>query len=458
MGPDGANDLSVEDFSGWRRFLYNFSTTGWVLIDSVFMTFYVAFLLPPKEKVAQGMIRFISDKTFFGVFTVLGTIMIFGRIVDAIADPLVASWSDRAKVSIGRRKLFLILGGFPLALFSILVFFPPVNGISWVNGIYLALIFGGYFFAFTLYVSPYLALIPELGHTDSERLGMTTSQGYFSLLGNAIVMIGGPILLGYFMKSGSPVSAYRKMALLLVLPGLVIAYLAVFAVDEKRFSSAKPSEVPLKESFLMTIRNKSFVIYLLSNLALWFVLNIVRSSAIPIALTLVKADEAFASNFFTVLFVTAAILFPLVWFLGKKIGKKVVMISGLLGFFVVSILFAMTGIIPINPKLWVLLVAAVGGYPVAVLLIIPNVILAEICERDSAKTGERREAMFFGVQGFFMKLNLGVSTALLALLYSSFGKDVSNPLGIRLSLVLGGLVSLLGFFVMFLYREEKDYR
>ncbi len=448
---------SVENFSGLRRFLYNASTMGWVMIDSIFMTFYVAFLLPPKEKVASGMVRFISDKTFLGVFTVLGTIMIFGRIVDAIADPLVASWSDRSKSALGRRRFFLIIGGLPLALFSVLVFFPPINHTSWFNAIYLAVIFGGYFFAFTLYVAPYLALIPELGHTDSDRLGMTTSQGYFSLIGNAIVMIGGPLLLGYFMKNGSAVSAYRKMAILLALPGLVIAYLAVFVVDEKRFSDAKPSNIPLKESFLMTVKNRTFVIYLISNLALWFVLNIVRSSAIPIALTLVKADEAFASNFFTVLFVSAAILFPLVWYMGKKVGKKAVMISGLIGFCIVSGLFSVTGIIPVNPKLWVLMVAVLGGYPVAVLLIVPNVILSEVCEHDSKRTGERREAMFFGVQGFFMKLNLGISTALLALMYSAFGKDISNPLGIRLALVLGGVVSLGGVFVM-LYYPEKQLR
>ncbi len=445
----------VEKFSGVRRFLYNASTMGWVVIDSIFMTFYVAFLLPPKEKVASGMVRFISDKTFLGIFTVLGSIMIFGRIIDAIADPLVASWSDRSKSPLGRRRFFLIIGGVPLALFSVLVFFPPIDHVSWFNAIYLALVFGGYFFAFTLYVAPYLALIPELGHTDSERLGMTTSQGYFSLIGNAVVMIGGPLLLGYFMRDGSPVSAYRKMAILLALPGLIIAYLAVFVVDERRFSDAKPSDIPLRKSFLMTVKNRAFVIYLISNLALWFVLNIVRSSAIPIALTLVKADEAFASNFFTVLFASAAILFPLVWYLGKKIGKKAVMISGLIGFTLVSLLFALTGLVSVNARLWVLIVAALGGYPVAVLLIVPNVILSEVCEYDSKRTGERREAMFFGVQGFFMKLNLGISTALLALMYSAFGKDISNPLGIRLALVLGGMVSLIGFFVMFYYPEKQ---
>ncbi len=448
----------MEDFKGIRRFLYNSSTAGWSLIDSIFMTFYVAFLLPPREKIAAGMVQFISNKAFLGIFTVLGSIMIFGRIVDAVADPLVASWSDTSRSPLGRRRLFLIMGGLPLALFSVLVFFPPVPHVSWVNALYLALVFGGYFFAFTVYVGPYLALIPELGHSDAERIGMTTAQGYFSLIGNAVVMIGGPLLLSHFMARDPAVTAYRKMAISLAIPGLIVAYLAVFVVDEKRFSSAKPSNVPLKESFLKTLRNRAFIMYLLANLALWFVLNIIRSSAIPITLTLAKADEAFASTMFTSLFGAAAIFFPLVWWLGRKIGKKLTMMIGLIGFSIFSSMFSLTGIVAVDPKLWIIVNAALMGLPVAVLLVIPNVILAELCDLDAKRTGERREAMFFGVQGFFMKLNLGISTAILALMYSLFGKDISNPLGVRITPVIGGVVALLGLIAVLQYPENEIRR
>ena len=445
----------MEQFKGIRRVLYNASTAGWTLLDSIFMTFYVAFLLPPKEKIAEGMIPFISNKAFLGVFTVLGSIMIFGRIVDAVADPLVAHWSDRSKAKVGRRRLFLMIGAIPLALFPVLLFFPPVAGVSAANIVYLALVFGGYFFAFTVYVGPYLALIPDLGRTDKERLGMTTAQGYFSLIGSAIVMIGGPILLTMFMTNVSPVGAYRRMAIILAIPGLIIAALAIFAVDEKRFSDAKPSSIPLKESFLQTIKSKPFVLYLVSNMTLWFLFNIVRSSAIPVALTLAKADEAFASTMFTVIFAAAAVFFPLVWYMGRKVGKKLTMILGLGTFALFATLFSLTGVIGSNGKLWAIVIGGMMGFPVAVLLVIPNVILSELCDADVKKTGQRREAMFFGVQGFFMKLNLGVSTAVLALMYSLFGKDVSDPLGVRMAIIVGGVVALIGLFVMMKYPEKR---
>ncbi len=441
----------MEQFKGIRRLLYNASTAGWSLLDSVLLTFYVAFLLPPKEKVAEGMIAFISNERFLAIFTVLGAVMIFGRIVDAVADPLVAYWSDRSRSPLGRRRLFLILGAVPLAVSPVLVFYPPVPATSWINGIYLAGVFGLYFFAFTLYVGPYLALIPELGHSERERLGMTTTQGYFSLLGSAIAMIGGPLLIGLYLASRGPVGAYRLTAITLVIPGFVLASLAVFAVDEKRYSSARPSTLPLKESFVQTIRNKAFLIYLLANICLWFLFNIIRSSAIPVAITLVKADEAFAGTMFTLFFAAAAVCFPLIYLLVRRIGLKTVMILGLGSFAVLSALFSLTGLIGANPRAWVLAVAALMGFPIAVLLIVPNVILAGLCEADAGRTGQSREAMFFGVQGFFLKLNLGLSTASLALLYSLFGKDIADPLGVRLSPMLGSLVAVAGLLIMTRY-------
>ena len=465
----------MEQFRGVRRVLYNASTAGWSLLDAIFLTFYVAFLLPPKEKVAEGMIAFISNERFLGVLTVLGLVMIFGRVVDAVADPLVAYWSDRSHSALGRRRLFMLVGVVPLAVCPVLVFYPPVAATSWINDVYLAAVFGLYFFAFTLYVGPYLALIPDLGRTQKERLGMTTYQGYFSLIGNGIAMIGGPLLLGLYMDSQGPVGAYRLMAMTLAVPGLIIATLVLFAVDEKRYSDARPSTIPFKESFRQTIGNRAFVIYLGANLALWFLFNIIRASAIPVAITLVRADEAFASTMFTLFFASAAVCFPFVNLMSRKMGLKTMMILGLGIFAVLAALFGLTGVWVgagagaagvgksvarsgeaaagsfVSARVWVMVVAALMGFPIAVLLVVPNVIVAQLSEADARKTGQRREAMFFGVQGFFMKLNLGVSTAILALLYSVFGKDISDPLGVRLAPIVGSAVALVGLLVMTRY-------
>ncbi|MBN2534158.1 MAG: MFS transporter [Spirochaetales bacterium] len=450
----------MEEFKGPRWWFYNMSNTGQALFDTLFMAFYASFLLPPAEKISEGMIQFISDKTFFGVLTILGLLMIFGRLVDAFADPLIASLSDRSTSKFGRRRVFLMAGGFPLAFFTVMIFFPPVGSTSIFNAIYLAIIFGLFFFFYTIYVAPYLALIPELGHTEKQRLNITTVQGYFALLGGGIALIGGPLLYDMLKKPFGPVGAFQIMAVIMGGIGVLFLYLAVFAVDEKRFSDAKPSTIPFWESVKITLNNKIFLIFLITNMTFWFIFNTVRSSVIHITLTLLKGTEGDASLYNTLFFAGSGLFFIINWFLSKKLNKKTLMLLGLGSFACVSLLLSLTGlaIIPIDPKVWGLTLFALCGFPVAIFLVLPNVFVSEICDVDFKKTGERREGMYFGVHGFFVKVTLGLSAAALAFFYSAFGKDITNPLGVRLTIVAAAVVVLIGLIVFLRYpvlNEEK---
>jgi GPH family glycoside/pentoside/hexuronide:cation symporter len=435
--------------------LYTLSAAGWTLIDSLLLTYYVVFLLPPEKRIEQGLVQFVSERHVFFGLTALGAIMLFGRVVDAVADPLVAAWSDGSRARFGRRRLFLAIGGLPLALSALAVFFPPVQGSSWINTAYLALVFGAYFFSFTLYVGPYLSLIPELGHTEKERLYLTTAQGYWTLIGSALVMIGGPLLIAALMRQMPALVAYRSAILIMLVPGLLLCYAAVFAVDERRFSGAEPSTVPFRESFGRTVRNRRFLVYLVGTMALWFYFNIVRSASVSMALVLGQGGEAFASLIFTVIIVGAGLSFPLIAYLAPRVGKKRLMLAGLLLFSLSGLGFFLTGIVPVAPRIWMTGVAVVTAFPAAVLIVVPQVMLSEICGEDARLSGQRREGMFFGTQGFFMKLNLGLSGAVIAGLFSVFGHDTSDPLGVRLTPLAGAAVALLGFLVMLRYREPE---
>ncbi len=440
-----------------NRFFYNLSAAGWSLLDSLLLTYYVIFLLPPRERAAQGMVQFVPDTRFLWGLTALGIIMLFGRVVDAAADPLVASWSDRSRSRFGRRRLFLALGTLPLAMSVAAAFFPPVMGPSWVNTAYLAAVFGVYFFSFTLYVGPYLALIPELGHNEGERLSITTAQGYWSLAGSAVVMIAGPLLIALLMRSLPIVEAYQRTVLIMTLPGLLLCCSAVFAVNEKKYTDAKPSTLPLKESFSQTVRNKNFLVYLAGYMSLWFFFNILRSTSVSMAIVLAGGGETFASILFMTVILASAACFPLAAKSAGKIGKKRLMLAALLGFSLSGVIFSLTGIFPISAKAWMLAAGLCAAFPTAVVMIIPNVMLSEISQDDFHKHGEHREAMFFGVQGFFMKMNLGLSGAVIAGFYSAFGRDIADPLGVRLTPLAGSAAALIGFLIMLRYHEpEKE--
>jgi GPH family glycoside/pentoside/hexuronide:cation symporter len=334
-----------------------------------------------------------------------------------------------------------------------MIFFPPVAAVSIYNSIYLAIIFALFFFFYTMWVAPYIALIPELGHTEKQRLNMTTTQGYFSLLGGGIALIGGPYLIELLKNHYSPVVSYQLMASIMGVIGVIFLYLAVFTVDEKRFSDAQPSTVPLIKSVKTTLKNKTFLIFLITNMTFWFIFNTIRASVIHISVTFLKGTEGDAANYNALIFIGAGLFFIINWFLAKKMNKKTFMLLGLGSFAVISLLLSLTGLkfIPVPPTVWGLTLFVLCGFPVAVFLVLPNVFISEICDLDYKQTGERREAMYFGVHGFFVKVILGLSFASLAFFYSAFGKDVANHLGVRLTIVAAAVVVVIGLLVFLRY-------
>lgn len=435
-------------------FAYNLSSAGHAMFDSLLLTFHLSFLLPPDELVQNGSMHQFLPERILSFIPVIGVIMVVGRIVDAIADPLIASWSDRSRSRFGRRRFFMAISALPLALSTVMIFFPPVIGVSHINTVYLAVAFALFFLFYTMYVAPYIALIPELASDDKSRLGITTAQGFFALVGGAIAMIGGPVLIGLFSSSGYMYS-YRAMIIILSVLGLALLASAVFAINEKNFSSAVPSTVKLRESLRMTLTNRYFLIYLGGTMALWFVFNVLRSSAIHIGQTLMKLPVESAGLNFIILFVVAGFSFVIVLELSKRIGKKRMLMIGLALFAVLSLCVAATGLLPIDRVLYGRIIFGLCGFPTAVLLVVPNVYVAELCDYDCTITGEHREGIYFGTQGFFLKLNLGLSTAITSYFFVTFGKEIQNPLGVRLALVFAALVSVCGIGIFRSYPEGK---
>ena len=82
------------------------------------------------------------------------------------------------------------------------------------------------------------------------------------------------------------------------------------------------------------------------------------------------------------------------------------------GWFAVTLLF-WGGIgrlsLPLSPFAQGLLVFALAGVPLAALFVLPNALVAEVTDVDFERTGSRREAIYFGVQGFIVKLAVSLS-------------------------------------------------
>jgi glycoside/pentoside/hexuronide:cation symporter, GPH family len=150
------------------------------------------------------------------------------------------------------------------------------------------------------------------------------------------------------------------------------------------------------------------------------------------------------------MFGVAAVTFPFIAVLVRRFGKRVVMALG--GSTLALLLFTLPLLHDLVPAM---VVFAFCGFGVGIFLAVPNAILADVCEANARRTGERREAMFFGAQGFLQKISLGVSTGIFGATKDLFGSSVENPLGVQLSGPIAGAVILLAVLCFLRYPEQR---
>ena len=97
--------------------LFAIGQLGWSLLSALITNWVTTFYQPSDEMIASGQtIFFTQDRVIFGALTILGGIFAFGRIWDAITDPLIANLSDRSKNPKGRRIPFMAKAAIPFAI------------------------------------------------------------------------------------------------------------------------------------------------------------------------------------------------------------------------------------------------------------------------------------------------------------------------------------------------------
>ena len=240
-----------------KQVAYAIGQFGWsTLVNTVNITL-VYFYIPTEE---SGIPTFVTQTEFFVVLNVVTLLLASGRIFDAVTDPLIAGLSDRSGHNKGRRIPFLAAGALPTGVFCALLFFPLVGSESVTNLIWLAAMQFLFFLALTVYVTPYFALIAELGHSPQEKLNLSTAISVTYALGLIVASftpaIGGALQSGLGLDA---VQGIQGAVSMLAIFGVLLMLVPVFFIDEKRYCRSLPSDTPIVESLMMCLKNKNFL-------------------------------------------------------------------------------------------------------------------------------------------------------------------------------------------------------
>ena len=119
----------------------------------------------------------------------VGIAMVIARIVDGIADPIVAYFSDRSTHPYGRRTHTSCTGRSRWSYVHPVMVSPVPVRIDVQSHLFDGYV-GAVFRFFTIVVTPYLALIGELTETKQERIQLTTMQGSAQVIGVIVAEAG----------------------------------------------------------------------------------------------------------------------------------------------------------------------------------------------------------------------------------------------------------------------------
>ncbi len=445
--------------SSARRLAYALGVGGYQISDRVVIVIALYYYLPPP---GVGLQAQVSQEIFLGVLTAFGVAMLVGRIFDSVSDPLVGYSSDRSRSRLGRRRGFLIYGIVPMVVLPALLFWPPGAAGSGLNAVTLAVLLAGYFIAFTVYVAPYLALLPELATDSRDRVRLSTLLGVVSFPVVGLYGAAWPYGIDLGREFGlSSEDAVRAVVVVSLLMAFVLCLLPILAVDERRFTTTVSPQLPFKQAILRTFSNRPFLLYLAAELL--FVLGTTLMTPIPVyyATVILGRSVGFAASMMLAVFGTTLIGFLIIGRVSDRIGARRGMIACNLIFAVaVGSLGLLRPDVPGGPhdatNLLILFSAmATLGIAVPGFLVLPYVIISQVIDYDTVQTGSNRSAMYFGVQGFLIKWMYGIAGAVIAFLFARYGNSPQQPLGVLLVAPIGALACLLSALVLMFYPEQR---
>lgn len=436
-----------------KIWLFAVGQLGWSLLSGIISNWLVYFYQPDDLAIAAGQTVFIPQGlVILGIFTIIGAITAFGRVFDAVTDPLIASLSDRCKSKEGRRIPFMKWASLPLALSVIAIFWSPVNQTSWWNAGFLFVMVMFFYFALTTYCTPYNALIPELGHNQKLRMSISTTISFTFILGTAVAYLA-PVIWGMMEPSLGRVTAIRITFSGMALIALICLLVPVFTIPEKEYTKTVPSQEGTIASLKATFKNKEFSIFVASDILYWIAITMFQTGLPFFVTVLLGLEESMTTIFFVGMTALSLLFYLPVNKLAERLGKKKVL---LMAFGIFAACYLYTGFLGLLPGVSKVVQGAIltiaAALPMAAFGIIPTAVVADIAESDAARTHTNREGMFYAARTFAFKMGQSVSMLIFTAV-STIG--LASGEGYRIASWLAAAFCLAGALVFAFYNEKK---
>lgn len=376
-----------------KKLAYSFGAVATALSYQAFSTyiifFYVDVVKLPPYLAAVGM-------------------LIYG-IWNAINDPMAGYISDHTRSRWGRRIPYIALGAIPFGLVYYLLWVPPFTDFSQVMSLFF------YFVVFiclfdTLYTVTILnwaSLFPEMFASLKERSQVNAFRQSFGMIGLVLGIAIPPLIYGSWGWGwlGAIFGAIITLALLISLTG---------SREHLQFSREK--QLGLWASFRATLKNRSFISFVFSNLFVQFSFTIILATIPFFAKYVLKEGAQGTTAILAAAFVTAIPMLYLWERIANWLGAKIS--------YMIAILVLALALIPllfVETFGGALMAAFAIGLGLSGFILIVDLLLADIIDEDETITKTRREGIFFGSNAFITRFAIALEALAMGFVFVSTG-------------------------------------
>ena len=367
------------------------------------------------------------------------------RLIDALTDPLMGYISDRTRSRWGRRRPYIFIGAILASVFFALLWQLPLGKSETFYFFYFLLGSIIFYLGYTVFATPWVALGYELTPDYHERTRLMGVQSFMAQLAYLL----SPWFLWFMQREVLFDDLMEGASWLAIIVAAVVMALGILPAIFLRERYQPPTSTDKEDSvqssdestgkllanikdfaggFITTLKFTPFLRLCFATFLVFNGFMLVSSFQFYVIIFYVFSGDqtegaVYAGYAGTIGAIATFCVIVFVTWLGTKIGKR-------RAFFVstgVSVVGYALKWFCYDPEipLLLLLPAPFIAFGLGGLFPLVSAMIADVCDLDELKTGERREGMYGSIFWWVVKLGMAVALAAGGILLNATGFDVA---------------------------------
>lgn len=387
-----------------------------------------------------------------------GTVLMIGKIWDAVTDPATGYLSDRTRSRWGRRRPYMFVGSIIALAAMGLMFTKPGFTEQTKLFVYFTFMYCLLNTAYTLVNIPYSALLPELSSDFDQRTVLTGYRMSFAVLGT---FVGAGAVMPIVGMFNSAPTGWASMGYIAGGIMLLTSFITIWAIREPQHPEPQPG-VGFFKTYAQALTNKIFLLALIP-WSLFILGTSMVQGALLYYFKYIFNDEGMFQVALIFLLATSLLFIPIWVKISKKIGKKwcyaigmSIMTGGVLVFSLAGEAVGVMGSC---------IIMGISGIGLSTHYVIPHAMLPDVVEHDSVHHGGiRREGVFSSLWTFMSKIGQAIALALNGWILALFAYTPDTELsaetinGIKIICGPGpAIFYIIGIIIIGFYPISKAY-